>query len=140
VYFSQSLALCADLPVKVDVDTISWSETHPGFSFLLHNWMQCSVSCVILNQLSACETMMQVSSDHTLFTKREACMAERSGSRSVSPNTQHSPTHQACVGLQEVGGDYVLKLHLDENEIFLWNCPLRTNNNSHFWVGFEEPQ
>ncbi|KAH8958684.1 hypothetical protein BDL97_06G038500 [Sphagnum fallax] len=44
----------------------------------------------------------QVSSDHTLFTKREACMAERSGSRSGSPNTQHSPTHQACVGLQEL--------------------------------------
>jgi len=84
--------------------------------------------------------MMQVSSDHTLFTKREACMAERSGSRSVSPNTQHSPTHQACVGLQEVGGDYVLKLHLDENEIFLWKCPLHTNNNSQFWVGFEELQ
>ncbi|CAM6075929.1 unnamed protein product [Sphagnum tenellum] len=48
------------------------------------------------------DKVTQASSDHTLFTKREACMAERSGSRSVSPNTQHSPTHQACVGLQEV--------------------------------------
>jgi hypothetical protein len=32
------------------------------------------------------------------------------------------------------------QVHLDENEIFLWKCPLHTNNNSQFWVGFEEPQ